>query len=422
MSVVVQKYGGSSVADAERIHNVARRVVETKRSGSDVVVVVSAMGDTTDELIDLAYSIHADPPPREYDMLVSAGERIAMALVAMAIDRLGEQAESFTGSQAGIITDALHGKARIADVRPQRIMECVERGRIPIIAGFQGVSTDTLDITTLGRGGSDATAVAIAAALGAESCEFCKDVEGVFTADPRIVPDARKLHAVSYEEMLEMAATGSKVLMARSVEIARNHGVLLHVRSSFIAAPGTYIREEDPTMMEKAIISGVTHDISEAKITLLAVPDQPGVAAKVFKPLADAEVNVDMIVQNVSHEGRTDISFTVPRSDLAAAEVAMDKVVADVGAAGFSRDTEIGRISLVGAGMRSHPGVSADMFDALADAGVNIEMISTSAIRISCVIRAEQVETAVRAVHDRFRLSEEVVYRAEHPEREADPS
>jgi aspartate kinase len=416
MGVVVQKYGGTSVADADRIRNVAGRIAQTVEDGNQVVVVVSAMGDTTDELRELASHMSETPPPRELDMLLSAGERISMALLAMAMDTLGHQAESFTGSQAGIITDALHGRARISDIRPRRIQESLERGRIPIIAGFQGVSEETLDVTTLGRGASDATAVALAAVLGAKLCEIYTDVDGVLTADPRLVPDARKLHAVSYEEMLEMAATGARVLMTRSVEMARNHGVIVHVRSSFTPEAGTFIREEDERMMEKAIISAVTHDSSEAKVTLQGVPDQPGVAAAVFRPLADRGVNVDMIVQNVSHDGRTDISFTVPREDLAEAMKAMEDVAQKVGATECNGDDDVARISLVGAGMKSHPGVSADMFEVLSAAGVNIEMISTSAIRISIIIRRADVETAVKAVHDHFKLSEEVVLRAEHPE------
>jgi len=418
MGVVVQKFGGTSVADAERIRNVASRVAQTVESGNRVVVVVSAMGDTTDELRELASQMSPNPPPRELDMLLSAGERISMALLAMAMDALGHHAESFTGSQAGIITDALHGRARISDIRPRRIQESLDRGRVPIIAGFQGVSEETLDVTTLGRGASDATAVALAATLGAELCEIFTDVDGVLTADPRIVPDARKLHAVSYEEMLEMAATGARVLFTRSVEMARNHGVMIHVRSSFTTEPGTFIREEDERMMEKAIISAVTHDSSEAKVTLQGVPDQPGVAAAVFRPLAERGVNVDMIVQNVSHDGRTDISFTVPREDLSEAMKAMNEVATKVGAAECTGDDGVARVSLVGAGMKSHPGVSADMFEVLAKAGVNIEMISTSAIRISIIIRRSDVETAVKAVHDHFKLSEEVVLRAEHPEQE----
>lgn len=415
MSLIVQKYGGSSVADAERIGAVAKRVAETAEDGHKVVVVVSAMGDTTDDLIGLANQVSKDPTPREMDMLLTAGERISMALLAMAIAEHGCHAESFTGSQAGIITDPSHGKARIADVRPKRILESIEGGNVPIIAGFQGVATETLNVTTLGRGGSDATAVALAHALGADACEIYTDVEGVFTADPRIVPDARKLHVVSYEEMLEMAATGARVLQARSVEMARNQEVMLHVRSSFVAADGTFVRKEDPRMLEKAIVSAVTHDTSEAKVTLLGVPDQPGIAALIFRPLAKAGVNVDMIVQNISQEGRTDVSFTVPLDDLEATTQAMEAIRHEARAESFQPDDGIGRVSLIGAGMKSHPGVAATMFEALSEAGVNIEMISTSAVRISCIVRSDEVERAVRAVHEAFRLSDEVLYRAEHP-------
>jgi aspartate kinase len=415
VSVIVQKFGGTSVADAERIRNVARRIADTVERGDHVVAVVSAMGDTTDELRELAMQITSRPPPRELDMLLSSGERISVALVAMALHALGHVAESYTGSQAGIVTDALHGKARIADIRPTRVLAALERGAIPIVAGFQGVSAETLDITTLGPGASDLTAIAFAAALGAEVCEIYTDVDGVYSADPRIEPEARKLHAVSYEEMLEMAATGARVLQARSVELARNHGVLVHVRSSFTKTDGTFIRGADERMMEKAIISAVTHDTSEAKLTLVGVPDQPGVAAKLFRALERRGVNIDMIVQNVSHDGRTDISFTVPRQDVEQAWDGVFEVSRAIGARDVSRDEGIARISLVGAGMKTHPGVTADMFEALAAAGVNIEMISTSPIRISCVIREEQVHQAVRAVHDRFKLSEEVVMRAEHP-------
>jgi aspartate kinase len=415
-SIIVQKFGGTSVADAERIQHVASRIVTTAEAGHRVVAVVSAMGTTTNDLRSMATTISKRPPPRELDMLLSSGERISMALVAMAIDALGHSAESYTGSQAGIITDALHGSARIADVRPTRILDALERGTIPIIAGFQGVAESTLDITTLGRGASDLTAIALAAALGAEVCEIYTDVDGVYTADPRLCPQARKLHVVSYEEMLEMAATGARVLQARSVELARNQRVLVHVRSSFVDVEGTFIREEDERMMEKAIISAVTHDASEAKVTLFAVPDRPGVAAAVFRPLADIGANVDMIVQNVSHDGRTDISFTLPRDDLAKSTEAMKRIAEQVGAEGFTKDEDIARVSLIGAGMRSHPGVAADMFETLANAGVNIEMISTSAIRISCIIREDQVEQAVRAIHEHFRLSDEVVLRAEHPD------
>jgi aspartate kinase len=412
VGLLVQKFGGTSVADPERIKRVARRVVETKKSGKDVVVVVSAMGDTTDELISLARKVSASPPPREMDMLLTAGERISMALLAMAIHDLGMEAVSFTGSQAGILTDTAHGKAKILEVRADRVREALARGVIPIVAGFQGVST-TYDVTTLGRGGSDTTAVALAAALGAEVCEIYTDVEGVYTADPRIVPEARKLHSVSYEEMLEMAATGARVLQLRSVEFARNHGVVVHVRSSFTDAPGTWVVKEDERM-ERAIISGVTHDTSEAKLTIHRVPDRPGIAAAIFTALAAENINVDMIVQNVSVDGYTDISFTVPRDDAPRACRAVEEVVPKIGASSYSSDPGIGKVSLVGAGMRSHPGVAARMFTALAEAGVNIEMISTSSIRISCVVRERDVEKAVRAVHTAFNLAEEAVIREEH--------
>ena len=414
MALIVQKYGGTSVADAQRIRRVAERVVRAAEAGQRVCVVVSAMGHTTDELVELAAQISPAPHARELDMLLSAGERISMALLSMAIIELGHNAISFTGSQAGIVTDTSHGKARIVDVKAKRVLEALNDGKIVIIAGFQGVST-SFDVTTLGRGGSDTTAVAMAAALGADACEIFTDVDGVFTADPRIVPDARKLHAVSYEEMLELSATGAKVLMLRSVEYARNHGVLIHVRSSFKEEEGTWVREEDERM-EQAIISGIAHDTSEAKVTILGVPDTPGVAARVFRPLADEGVNIDMIVQNASSDGRTDIFFTLPTEDLRRAEPILQKIAGDVGANGVETDPEIAKISLVGAGMKTHPGVAADMFDALADAGINIEIISTSSIRISCVIRATDVEQAVKVIHDRFRLSKDVVYREIHPD------
>ena len=414
MALIVQKYGGTSVGDAQRIRKVAERVVKAADAGQRICVVVSAMGHTTDELVDLAAQISPAPHARELDMLLSAGERISMALLSMAIIELGREAISFTGSQAGIVTDTSHGKARIVDVKAKRVLEALDEGKIVIIAGFQGVSTD-FDVTTLGRGGSDTTAVAMAAALGADACESFTDVDGVFTADPRIVPDARKLHAVSYEEMLELSATGAKVLMLRSVEYARNHGVLIHVRSSFKDEEGTWVREEDERM-EQAIISGIAHDTSEAKVTILGVPDTPGVAARVFRPLADEGVNIDMIVQNASSEGRTDIFFTLPKEDLRRAEPILQKISADVGAAGVETDPDIAKISLVGAGMKTHPGVAADMFDALADAGINIEIISTSSIRISCVIRATEVEKAVKLIHDRFSLSKDVLFRELHPD------
>jgi aspartate kinase len=414
----VQKFGGTSVANADRIRAVAGRVVATAEQGHHVVVVVSAMGDTTDDLIGLARQLVDDPLryPREYDMLVSAGERVAMSLLAMAICDHGREAVSFTGSQAGILTDTLHGKARIVGVEGRRIVEALDQGRIPVVAGFQGVSPETRDVTTFGRGASDLTAVALAASLGADLCELYKDVQGVSTADPKFVRDARKLHAVSYEEMLEMSATGAGILMARSVELARNHRVVLHVRSSFDDEEGTYVTEEDERMMEKAIISAVTYDTSEAKVTVVAVPDRPGIAASIFRPLADKAVNVDMIEQNVSHDGRTDVSFTCPRTELREAMVTVEQVATRIGASTVTSDDGVGRVSLIGAGMRTHPGVAADMFEALADAEVNIEMISTSPIRISCVVREAHVERAVRAIHERFRLSEEVVYRAGHPD------
>ena len=408
MSLIVQKFGGTSVGDADRIKNVARRVVETHKAGKDVLVVVSAMGDTTDDLVELASRISPAPPGREMDMLLTAGERISMALLAIAIQELGHDAVSFTGSQAGIITTTDHGRAKIVDVRADRIREALAKGKIAIVAGFQGVS-ETADVTTLGRGGSDTTAVALAAALGAELCEIYTDVEGVFTADPRMVPDARLLHAVSYEEMLEMAATGARVLMARSVEYARNYGVIIRVASSFSDAAGTFVREEDERM-EKAIISGVTHDVSEGKVTVQGVTDRAGIAARLFRTIADEGINVDMIVQNVSMAGHTDISFTVGRSDI-------DRVKRALTDSGFTwiEQGEIAKVSLIGAGMRSHPGVAADMFDALGEAGVNIEMISTSTIRVSCVVREADTERAVRAVHEKFKLPQEAIAREQHP-------
>jgi len=402
-NLVVMKFGGSSVADTGKITEVARRLVRAREEGQRVVGVLSAMGDTTDELIRLAHKISPRPHPREYDMLISVGERISNALCAMAVHDLGHEAISLTGSQAGIVTDTVHGKAKIAEVRATRINEALDAGRIALVAGFQGVSADSHDVTTLGRGGSDLTAVALAAALGG-ACEIFTDVEGVFTADPRIVPNALKLRTVSYEEMLEMAATGARVMMARSVEIARRYGVPLHVRPSFSDSEGTWIAEEGELMLERAIVSGVTHDVSEAKATIVAVPDTPGIAARVFRALADSGVNIDMIVQNVSTEGTTDISFTLPKSDLPTAGPILDKLAADIGAASIDLDDDVAKVSLVGAGMKSHPGVAADMFEALAEAGINIEIISTSSIRVSCVVRAGDVERAVQAVHEKFRV------------------
>ena len=405
MSIIVQKYGGTSVGTTERIQAVADRIVRTREAGHDVVVVVSAMGDTTDELLRMAYEIARVPEPRELDMLLTAGERIAMSLLAIAVCARGCRAASYTGSQAGIITDTHHGAAKIVEIRPRRIIESLQSGNVVIVAGFQGLST-TYDITTLGRGGSDTTAVALAAALEAEVCEIYTDVDGVFTADPRVVPDARKIDRITYEEMLELAVAGAKVLQSRSVEYARRHGVPVHVRSSFHDGPGTWVvKEEDMEVgMEAALISGVALDDTEAKITFDEVPDRPGIAAKLFRAVASQGVNVDMIVQNVSHEGKTDMSFTVPREDVPKIKAALDDIAHEVGAVRFSVDEDIAKVSLVGAGMKSHPGVAADMFEALAAEGINIEMISTSPIRVSCVVRAADGERAVRAIHRKFGL------------------
>jgi aspartate kinase len=419
--IVVQKYGGSSLADAASIKRVARRITEAKKAGNDVCVAVSAMGDSTDELLDLANEVSPQPPPREMDMLLTAGERISMSLVAMAIADLGYTVRSFTGSQAGVITDSTHGKARIIDVTPGRVTDALEKGHIVIVAGFQGVSQDTKEITTLGRGGTDTTAVALAAALGADVCEIYTDVDGVFTADPRIVPAARKITRISNEEMLELAASGSKVLHLRSVEYARRFNIPIHVRSSFSAKEGTIVTDAPvPTTtgdtVEAPIIAGVAHDRSEAKITVVGVPDHPGKAAEIFQTCADAEINIDMIVQNVSatDTGLTDISFTCPKTDGQTGVHALKKVQESVGFSSIQYDDQIGKLSLVGAGMRSHPGVSATFFKALADTGVNIEMISTSEIRISVVTRADLLDDAVRAVHTAFGLDsadgEAVVY------------
>ncbi|MGH8961066.1 MAG: aspartate kinase [Jatrophihabitantaceae bacterium] len=407
MGLVVQKFGGSSVANAERIKRVAERIVATKREGNDVVVVVSAMGDTTDDLIDLAQQIVPVPFGREYDMLLTAGERISMALLAMAINSLGDKAESFTGSQAGVLTTSVHGKARIVNITPGRVENSLAAGNVAIVAGFQGVSPDTKDITTLGRGGSDTTAVALAAALHADVCEIYTDVDGVYTADPRIVPNAKRLETVTYEEMLELAASGAKILHLRSVEYGRRYGVPIHVRSSFSIKPGTTVAGHmEDLAVEDAIISGVAHDRSEVKVTVVGVPDKPGEAAAIFQELAGAEINLDMIVQNVSTggTGRTDVSFTLPATDGAMALAVLRKVSGAVGFSDLLYDDHIGKLSLVGAGMRSHPGVSARFFAALAAAGINVEMISTSEIRISVVCRDTDLDTAVRAVHDAFEL------------------
>ncbi|HLK41908.1 MAG TPA: aspartate kinase [Thermoleophilia bacterium] len=417
MGLVVQKYGGSSVADADCIKRVAKRIIETKRAGNEVVVVVSAMGDTTDELIELAQQVSPLPEGRELDMLLTAGERISMALLAMAIGSLGFEARSFTGSQAGVITDRSHGKARIIDVTPGRIRSALDEGAIAIVAGFQGVSQDTKDITTLGRGGSDTTAVALAAALDAEVCEIYTDVDGVFTADPRLVPTARKLDAVRYEEMLELAASGAKILHLRCVEYARRFDVPIHVRSSFSTLEGTRISNSslEESEMEQAIIAGVAHDTSEAKITVIGVPDKPGEAARIFRTVADAEINIDMVVQNVSAAatGLTDISFTLPKNEGAKAMTALNRVREQVGFDSLAYDDQIAKVSLIGAGMKSHPGVTALFFEALSEAGVNAEMISTSEIRISVVCRSDAVKSAVQAIHSAFDLDadgEAVVY------------
>ena len=418
MGLIVQKYGGSSVSDAEAMKRVASRIVATKKAGHQVVVVVSAMGDTTDELIDLANQITPLPAGRELDMLLTAGERISMALLAMAIKNLGFEALSFTGSQAGVITDSKHGKARIIDVTPGRIQEALKQDAIAIVAGFQGISQDTKDVTTLGRGGSDTTAVALAAALEADVCEIYTDVDGVFSADPRIVPAARKLKSVTYEEMLELAACGAKVLHLRCVEYARRFDLPIHVRSSFSNLEGTWVVSDQPEggNMEQAIISGIAHDKSEAKVTIVGVPDRAGVAARIFQSIADADINIDMIVQNVSAAatGLTDISFTLPRTDGSKATGIVQKLQGEIGFQSIQYDDQIGKLSLIGAGMRSHPGVTATFFASMAEAGVNIEMISTSEIRISIVCRQADLDRAVKAAHSAFELDadqvEAVVY------------
>jgi aspartate kinase len=423
VGIVVQKYGGSSVADAAGIKRVAQRIVNTKKQGHDVVVVVSAMGDTTDELIDLANEVSPLPPARELDMLLTAGERISMAVLAMAIQTLGYEARSFTGSQAGVITDAEHGKAKIIDVRPGRILEAVGDGAIAIVAGFQGVSQTTKDITTLGRGGSDTTAVALAVALDADVCEIYSDVDGIFTADPRIEPRARKIPRISYEETLEMAAQGAKILHLRCVEYARRYDMPIHVRSSFSEKEGTWVVNAadvpavaQESTMESAIITGVAHDRSQAKITVVGVPDKVGEAAAIFRAIADAQINIYMIVQNVSaaSTGLTDISFTLPRGEGQTAMAALAKLQDVVGYERLGYDDSVGKVSVIGAGMSTSPGISARFFEALSEAGVNIEMISTSEIRVSVVVSETQVEDAVNAAHTAFELGtdevEAVVY------------
>jgi aspartate kinase len=402
MSLVVQKFGGTSVGDVQKIKNVARRVAASKKRIDHVVVVVSALGDTTDNLVNLATQISGNPPEREMDMLLSTGEQVSMALLAMALNELGQDAISMTGQQVEMLTDTGHTKAKIRHVGADRVIQELRKGRVVVVAGFQGVTSEG-EITTLGRGGSDTTAVALAAALHADYCEIYTDVDGVFTADPRVVPEAHKLDTISYPEMLEMAATGARVLQSRSVEYARNYNVPLHVRSSFHEEEGTWVKDE---IMEKVIISAVTHDFSEAKVTVIGVPDRPGVAARLFGALADANVNVDMIIQNVSEQARTDISFTVSRDDLEKVRKVAGDIGEAVGAAGVDFDDDIAKISLIGAGMRSHPGIAAGMFQTLADNDINIEMISTSPIKISCVVRQQDGEKAVRTLHDHFGLQE----------------
>jgi aspartate kinase len=416
VALVVQKYGGSSVESAERIKRVAERIVATKKAGNDVVVVVSAMGDTTDELLDLARQVSPVPPARELDMLLTSGERISMSLLAMAIHSLGAEARSYTGSQAGVITTAVHGKARIIDVTPSRIQDATSEGAIAIVAGFQGVSQGSNEITTLGRGGSDTTAVALAAATKADVCEIYTDVDGVYTADPRIVPNAKKLDTITYEEMLEMAACGAKVLMLRCVEYARRYNVPVHVRSSFSNKTGTIVSGSvEDLHVEQAMITGVAHDRSEAKITVTAVPDHPGIAARIFRVVAQAELDIDMVVQNVSQaaSGKTDITFTLAKVDGPRAVAALEKARGEIGFDQVLYDEHVGKVSLIGAGMRSHPGVTATFCEALATAGVNIDIISTSEIRISVICRDTQLDDAVRALHDAFELGgdeEAVVY------------
>lgn len=407
MSIVVQKYGGSSVENADRIRRVAERIVETKKAGNHVAVVVSAMGDSTDELVDLAEQVNPVPPAREMDLLLTSGERISNALVAMAIGSLGAEARSFTGSQAGVVTTSAHGKAKIIDVTPGRVQEALDDGAVAMVAGFQGVSQDTKDVTTLGRGGSDTTAVALAAALGADVCEIYSDVDGVYTADPRIVPDAKKLDNISFEEMLEMAACGSKVLMLRCVEYARGANLPVHVRSSYTDKPGTMVSgsmEDIP--VEDAVLTGVAHDRDESQVTVIGLPDAPGYAAKLFRVVADAEINIDMVLQNVSEveSGKTDITFTLPTADTDKCVQALTKAKDDIGFTQVIFDEHIGKVSLVGAGMKSHPGVTATFFEALSEAGINIDLISTSEIRISVLVKDTDVDEAVRVVHKAFDL------------------
>jgi aspartate kinase len=416
VALIVQKFGGTSVADPDRIRAVAEHVAFTKSRGNDVVVVVSAMGKATDNLLALADSVSGTQPGREMDMLLTTGERVSAALTTMALHALGVDAVSFTGSQVGIITDNVHRKAKILEVKGDRVREALAAGKVAVVAGFQGVSIDR-EITTLGRGASDLTASALAKALDADACEIYTDVTGVFTADPRIVPQARKLHRISFDEMLEMAGAGSKVLALRSVEFARNHNVPLHVRSSFTWEQGTWVTDQQESNMEEPIISGVVTDLSESKVTIVAVPDRPGISAALFEPLAAANVNVDMIVQNTSHDGTTDISFTMPKADMATAESIVSRIAAEIGARGVEHDNQIAKISLVGAGMKSSPGIAAKMFRTLADNEVNIAMISTSTIRISVVTSAADLEKAARSLHTAFGLDSGEAYSAPLPER-----
>jgi aspartate kinase len=424
VALIVQKYGGTSVADPERMRAVAENVQITRRHGNDVVVVVSAMGKATDNLISLAGQVSNTRPGREMDMLLTTGERVSAALLTMALADLGVPAVSFTGSQVGIITDNVHGKAKIVEVKGDRVRDALAAGKVAVVAGFQGVSVSK-EITTMGRGASDLTASALAKALGADACEIYTDVTGVFSADPRIVPRARKLPRISYDEMLEMAGAGSKVLALRSVEFARNHGVSLHVRSAFTWEPGTWVTDEDvddanaskEQAVEDPIISGVVTDTSESKVTVLGVPDRPGISASLFEPLAEASVNVDMIVQNTSTEGTTDISFTVPSADMAVAETIVSRIAEEVGATGVTHDGNIAKLSVVGAGMKSSPGIAAKMFRTLADENVNIEMISTSTIRVSVVVALSDLERAARSLHTAFDLDGNQGYSAPLPER-----
>ncbi|OBH19137.1 aspartate kinase [Mycolicibacter terrae] len=407
MALVVQKYGGSSVADADRVRRVAERIVETKKAGNQVVVVCSAMGDTTDDLLDLAQQVSSAPPARELDMLLTAGERISNALVAMAIEELGCNARSFTGSQAGVITTGVHGKAKIIDVTPGRLQAALGEDQVVLVAGFQGVSQDTKDVTTLGRGGSDTTAVALAAALHADVCEIYTDVDGIFSADPRIVPNAKRLDTVTFEEMLELAACGAKVLMLRCVEYARRYHLPIHVRSSYSDKPGTIVSGSIKDIpMEDAILTGVAHDRSEAKVTVVGIPDLPGYAAKIFRGVADADINIDMVLQNVSkvEDGKTDITFTCPRDNGPAAVAKLESLRAEIGFTEVLYDDRVGKVSLIGAGMRSHPGVTATFCETLADNGVNIDLISTSEIRISVLCAEADLDKAVRSLHEAFGL------------------